>query len=169
MLGAFLPSSRYLTRHLMSYVNWSATRVVVEYGPGVGTLTTEILRRLRPDGILIAIERNPDFVRYMRENIKDKRLIVHEGSAEEVRDVLAANGASEADCIISGIPYSVLPPHVRDNIMHNSREVLRSGGVFLVYQYTSAILPHMRQIFGDIRTETEFRNIVPARIFCATV
>ena len=36
----------------------------VEYGPGVGTFTTKILERMRPDATLIAFEINPDFIKY---------------------------------------------------------------------------------------------------------
>jgi phospholipid N-methyltransferase len=37
-------------------VDWPATRVLVEYGPGIGTFTAEILRRLRPGGRFLAYQ-----------------------------------------------------------------------------------------------------------------
>ena len=65
MLGSIVPSSRFLIRELLNPVDWSRARVIVEYGPGVGVITAEVLRRMRPDALLIAIEMNPDFVSYL--------------------------------------------------------------------------------------------------------
>ena len=66
MLGSIIPSSRFLIRQLLQPVDWSAARVIVEYGPGVGSITAEILERMRPDAMLIAIETNSDFVKFLR-------------------------------------------------------------------------------------------------------
>jgi len=62
MLGWFLPSSRFLVERVLRQVDWVRARIIVEYGPGVGTFTWEILRRMRPDAILIALETNGAFV-----------------------------------------------------------------------------------------------------------
>jgi len=43
--------------------------------------------------------------------------------------------------------------------------VLRPNGAFLVYQFTGAVLPYLRQVFGRVHQEYEPRNILPARIF----
>lgn len=168
MLGSFVPSSRYLRRNLMRHVPRESS-CIVEYGPGVGTITFDLLRRLRRDGLLIAIEQNPEFVEFLRDNVADRRLHVYEGSAEDVPKILPLLGVHRADCIVSGIPYSTLAAETRDNILRNSRAVLRDGGTFLVYQFTSAVAPHMREVFGAVRQEIEFRNFLPARIFSARV
>lgn len=49
MLGSVIPSSRYLIRQLLRDVQWDRIRVIVEFGPGVGTISREILERMRPD------------------------------------------------------------------------------------------------------------------------
>src|SRR6478672_5619723 len=54
MLGSLIPSSSFLVNDLLSQVEFSRARVIVEYGPGVGTFTQEILRRMRPDAFLVA-------------------------------------------------------------------------------------------------------------------
>jgi phospholipid N-methyltransferase len=66
MLGSIVPSSRFLIKQLLQPINWTRARVIVEYGPGVGGITAEVLRHMRPDATLIAIEMNPDFVKYLR-------------------------------------------------------------------------------------------------------
>jgi len=65
-LGSLVPSSRFLVNSLLSRVDWERARVIVEYGPGIGNMTQEILKRMRPDAVLVAIEMNPEFVRFMQ-------------------------------------------------------------------------------------------------------
>src|ERR1700686_2429452 len=74
MLGAIVPSSRFLIKQLLEPIDWAQARVIVEYGPGVGGITAEILRRMPPDASLIAIETNPEFVCFLRSSTKDERL-----------------------------------------------------------------------------------------------
>src|SRR5262249_25646545 len=109
MLGSIVPSSRFLIKQLLEPINWSNARVIVEYGPGVGGITAEVLERLRPDGTMIAIETNPAFVKFLKSSFQDKRLHVVEASAESVADILRQLGHSKADYIISGIPFSTIP------------------------------------------------------------
>src|SRR3984957_4668958 len=106
MLGSIVPSSRFLIRQLLAPVNWTQARGFVEYGPGGGGITAEVLRRMHPDAILIAIEMNPDFVSYLGRAIPDPRLKVVQGSAESVDEILRRFGRDSADYIISGIPFS---------------------------------------------------------------
>src|SRR6202051_111821 len=104
MLGSIVPSSRFLIRRLLAPIDWSQARVIVEYGPGVGVVTWQILRHMRPDATLIVIETNPEFVAFLRSAIADVRLKVVEGPADEVIEILRESGHTKADYIISGIP-----------------------------------------------------------------
>ena len=168
MLGSILPSSRFLTDHVLSQVNWREVGTAVEYGPGVGTFTGQILRRMGSSARLVAIERSRDFANYIRGSIPDSRLSVVHGSAADVDSILATLGLKGADCIISGIPYSTMPLPTREIVLRRSHAVLRPGGSFIVYQFTGAVAPHLREVFGDVRQEFELLNILPARIFCCS-
>ena len=165
MLGSIVPSSRFLIRQLLEPVDWGQARVIVEYGPGVGVITTEVLRRMGPDTMLIAIETNPDFVSYLRDSIKDERLHVVEGSAESVDEILRRYGQSNASYIISGIPFSTIPAPVRERILLKTCDVLKPGGSFLVYQFSSRVLQDLQRIFRYVRRKFEPLNVLPAHLF----
>ena len=96
-----IPSSRFLINRLLRRVDWSAAEVIVEYGPGVGVITAEILRRMRPDATLIVFETNDDFVAYLRKALVDPRLHVIHGSAAEIENVLARPGPDARRAILS--------------------------------------------------------------------
>ena len=165
MLGSIVPSSRFLIRQLLAPVNWTQARVFVEYGPGVGGITAEVLRRMHPDAILIAIEMNPDFVSYLGRAIPDPRLKVVEGSAESVDEILRRFGRDSADYIISGIPFSTIPAAVRERILRKTCDVLKPRGAFLVYQFSTRVFADLKRIFGYVGRKFEPLNVLPAHLF----
>jgi phospholipid N-methyltransferase len=165
MLGSLIPSSRFLVNRLLEQVDWGRARTIVEYGPGVGTITGQILRRLRPDGSVVAIDTNRDFARYLARTLRDDRLHVIEGSAADAQENLRERGLGRADYVISGIPYSTMNPELRERILRSTHDLLQPDGAFLVYQFTRAVLPYLRQVFPQVQQEFEPRNIMPARMF----
>jgi phospholipid N-methyltransferase len=168
MLGSLIPSSRFLVDQVLRQMDFSRARTIVEYGPGVGTITGEILNRMSRQARLVTLETNPDFVAYLRGHYPQDNLIVEERSAEEVGEVLRERRIPGADYIISGIPFSTLPPEVRDAVLRATHAALVPGGQFLVYQFSGKVLPHLEEHFGQVRTEFELLNILPARLFYCT-
>jgi phospholipid N-methyltransferase len=165
MLGSVIPSSRFLIRELLSQVDWARAELIVEYGPGVGTITREILKRMGPDARLLVLEMNQEFAGFLRESIDDPRLEVVHGSAAEVQVVLQRMGLARADYIVSGIPFSTIPPDVRAAILQSTRESLAPDGRFLVYQFSGKVLPHLKKVFRHVQQDFEPLNILPARLF----
>ena len=168
MLGSVIPSSRFLVEQVLEPIDWSRTRVIVEYGPGIGTFTGEILRRMRSDAHLVAIETNRDFVRFLTRTVRDPRLHVVQESAAEVRAVLERLALPAPRYIISGIPLGSMPDPVRADIALKSRAALEPGGAFLVYQFTARALPTLQRTFGDVKRSFERRNFPPAQLFLCT-
>jgi|GEM_PF-189206 len=165
MLGSVIPSSRYLINQVLGKIVWSRANVIVEYGPGVGTFTAEILRNLPQNGKLLVVETNEDFVEFLRVSIPDPRLHVMHGSAADVSRYLTEIGAERADYIISGIPFSTMPVKVRDDIIRATREALQPDGAFLVYQFSPKVQPYLESEFRQVDRAFELRNILPAQLF----
>jgi len=168
MLGSIVPSSRFLVKDLMSEIDWDRARVLVEFGPGVGTITREVLKRMRPDAVLVVIELNEEFVQYLGATIRDPRLRIVHGSAAHVRRILSEQGLAPADCIISGLPYSLLPEEVRKEIVSESRQALKAEGSLLVFQFSPSVLPYLKSSFSSVKLGFQLLNILPARIFHCT-
>ena len=166
VLGSVVPSSRFLVDQLLRRVDWSTAAVVIEYGPGVGTFTDAMLRRMRPDARLIAIELNEEFVEFLKSSYPDPRLRVVRGSALDVDVILREQGRAHADAIVSGIPFSTIGHDLRMQILRKTRAALGPGGKFLVYQFSRAVEPYLRESFRTVEEEFVPFNILPARIFC---
>jgi phospholipid N-methyltransferase len=168
MLGSVIPSSRWLVEQLLRDVDWQRARVIVEFGPGVGTITREILARMRPDATLVAIEVNDEFVRVLRNGIADARLRVAHRSAADVNEILAGLGQPKADYLLAGIPFSILSDGDRASVLRAAYDALRDDGVMLVYQFSGRVRADLEKLFRTVHQRFEPRNILPARVFhCA--
>lgn len=165
MLGSVIPSSRFLVHQLLRDVDWDRARVIVELGPGVGTISRQVLRHMRPDATLVAFEINDDFVRHLNENFADPRLRVQHRSGAEVNDALRELGLGKADYVIAGIPFSILSDEDRMAVLRNCHEALAEGGVMLVYQFSNKVRADLEKLFGRVRRMFEPRNVLPAHVF----
>ena len=165
MVGSIIPSSKVLIDKMLEPVDWSSCKLFVEYGPGVGTFTQHILDRLAPDAILLTIDTNPDFTAYLAGKFRDSRLRAVTGSAADVGRIMADFGFDHADYVLSGLPFSTLPPGVGPSISAATAEALRPGGAFLVYQFSPKVLEFLRPSFDRIDRGFEWVNIPPAQLF----
>ena len=167
MVGSVIPSSRVLIDKMLRPVDWENTKLFVEYGPGVGTFTRRVLEQLRPDATLVTIDTNADFTRYLKDSIDDPRLVAVTGSAAEVEKILADRGLGQVDYVLSGLPFSTLPPGVGDDIAEATANVLRPGGAFLVYQFSPKVRDFIKPHFDRIKRGFEWVNVPPATLFWA--
>jgi len=167
MVGSIIPSSRVLIEKMLGPVDWANTKLFVEYGPGVGTFTRPVLEKLAPDAKLVTIDTNADFTRYLKEAIDDPRLITVTGSAADVEKILIEHGLGSADYVLSGLPFSTLPPGVGDAIAEATSNVIRPGGAFLVYQFSPKVLDFIKPHFKPIKRGFEWINVPPATLFWA--
>jgi phospholipid N-methyltransferase len=167
MVASVVPSSRALINRMLAPVAWQETSLFVEYGPGVGTFCRAILDRLPADANYIAIDTNADFVRHLRDHISDPRFSAVLGSAADVERIISDHGHDNADYILSGLPFSTLPPGVGEAIGCATAAVLRPGGAFLVYQLSpkcrSFFAPHLPRFDHAM----EWRNIPPVQLYWA--
>jgi phospholipid N-methyltransferase len=167
MVGSVIPSSKVLIDKMLKPVDWANTKLFVEYGPGVGTFTQEILNRLAPDAILLTIDTNAEFTTYLSRKIRDSRLRAVTGSAADVRTIMSDFGLTHADYILSGLPFSTLPAGVGPKIAEETAEALRPGGAFLVYQFSPKVRQFIAPYFERIDRDFEWINIPPATLFWA--
>src|SRR5262245_61413215 len=86
-VGWLLPSSRFVVNDVLKQIDWPRARVIVEYGPGTGTFTTRMLKRMRADAKLIAVEINPEFCRFLSKSVTDPRFHLVRESASEIDSI----------------------------------------------------------------------------------
>lgn len=163
-VGSIIPSSRFLERRIIALAGVASAHTVIELGAGTGGTTRAILRGLPQNGRLLVIEINARFCRRLRQ-IRDTRLIVHRGSAQELQDAIATYRLPAPDAIISGIPFSTMSPDTGNRILTAIESVLAPGGRFVAYQFRKQVDDLASPLLGPARTEMALLNIPPMRLY----
>ena len=167
-VGAITPSSKHLTKKILSFVDFKKEGLVLlEYGPGTGPFTSEIVKYLKPTDQLIVIELNPKFATDLKEKFKDyKNVKIHEDCVANTQKILDKEGIKKVDYIISGIPFSSLPKDVTEDILINTKSIMSNTTIFLTFQYSKFKKESFEKYFEIIDVKFVFRNIPSAFIFC---
>jgi phospholipid N-methyltransferase len=164
-VGSVIPSSRFLERRIVQCANAHAARIVVELGPGTGGTTRALLNSMRADARLLAIDLSRAFCGRLATTIQDARLAIQCGSAEHVEAFMQGLRLPHADAIVSGIPFSTMPPAVADRIARAVATALAPGGHFVAYQVRPHVADYMAPYLGTSRCEWELINVPPMRVF----
>jgi phosphatidylethanolamine/phosphatidyl-N-methylethanolamine N-methyltransferase len=164
-VGSIIPSSRFMEKRLVRVARIDQARVIIELGPGTGGTTKALLRRMRPDARLLAIEINPRFVQLLERTIDDPRLIVHEGSAADIADALRQHGLEAPDVILSGIPFSTMDRELGLSILRSIDDNLAPTGRFVAYQFRDRVEDLGRQVMGAPSVQVELLNVPPMRVY----
>jgi len=168
-IGAITRSSKYVINAVVRNFDGQILHRVVEYGPGDGVMTREILSRMPIDGQLIAVETNHRFFKALKK-INDPRLRVIRGTAQEVSKELKRHNRMDVDLIVSSIPFSILKSDDRESIVSNTFNTLKSDGKFIIFhQYSPLMLGLLNKYFNTdaVNTQFELRNILPCFIMSA--
>ena len=148
-VGDVAPSSSYVIKRVTEALP-NGVKTIVEYGPGEGVITKELLKQLPPDGRLLAIELNAEFIEKIKK-IKDPRLTVVAGNAVRAHEIVRENNMVLVDAVISGIPftfsYFFIPNKVKMAIVESTRKLLRAKGVFIQYQSSLLMRRFLKQHF----------------------
>lgn len=136
--GAVKASSPWLARQILATANISPQSSIVEFGPGTGVFTEEIVQGITSDNYFFAIEVNERFVQATRHRCPNVR-VVHD-SAENTRRYLHDQGLKSCDRIISGLPWAAFPPALQDTLLDTVLDVLSPGGRFVTFAYLQGLL-----------------------------
>ncbi|MEC1069225.1 class I SAM-dependent methyltransferase [Priestia megaterium] len=165
-VGALLPSSTHLAEKMVKGIDFEHADCIVEYGPGTGVFTRELVRRRSACTTLLLIEYNRHFYEKVKEQVRDeKNVYVIHGSAENVQKYLIQYDIPKVDYVLSGLPFASLASEVSECILQNTRSVLAKEGKFITFQYTNFKKQLIRSFFPHIKVEKEWRNVPPAYIF----
>jgi phospholipid N-methyltransferase len=175
VVGAVAPSSGGLARRMVEWIDWPRARTVLEYGPGTGAFTREILSRLDAGARMVAIEINPHFAAALAEQFPAVR--VHEENVKNVEKVCRDEGIAVVDAILCGLPWASFAPADQDECLEAMLRVLRPGGQFATFAYLQGLLlpagrrfrRKLRQYFSRVQTSSiVWRNLPPAFVYRCT-
>lgn len=163
-IGSIIPSSRFLEKRLMELGEVTTAKTIVELGSGTGGTTRAILATMPADARLLCIEINPHFCSWLNK-INDPRLIVHCGSAADLRELLEEHELDAPDMVLSGIPFSTMGDALGTRILETIYSVLAPAGRFIAYQVRDQVSHLSNPIMGTPHFERAMLNIPPVRVY----
>lgn len=173
-------SSRWLVDAMLAAIPSNA-KIVVEFGPGTGTLTRAILSKLGPEAKLYAIELERGLLEGCVKSIDDPRLIGVHGSAVDAAQLLGPTVTGSADAVISSLGLSLMDEDIRQGIMAAAKELCATDAAFTQYAYVHAryvaysqqrkkfftwdARPFVRGVWPRVEETMVWKNVPPALVF----
>lgn len=164
-VASIIPSSRSLIRKVMGKMDFSRPRVIAEFGPGEGCHTREIVRRMHPESHLFLFELDQELAGHLEKDFSSEpRVSVHNADAATLPQVLAGRGIPHCDYVISGIPFSIMEPEKKKELLRTTYDSLapHDDAAFIIYQITNEL--HARghcAHFPRVESEYVLANIPP--------
>lgn len=167
-VGALIPSSRFLAKDLLSYIDFTKKNlVIVEYGPGSGTFTKEIVKWLKQGDQLIVIEENDEFVEKLKRRVDQMNNVsIHLDCVTNSSRIFERAGIDKLDYIISGIPFSSIPKEMTEDILKSTKQIMSDQTLFITYQYSTFKMSTFKRHLTILDKKFVFRNIPPAYAIC---
>ena len=172
VIGAIAPSSSHLARAMMEWLEWNDALVVIEYGPGTGSFTNEIIRNKLPECKYLGIEINAVLAGIFRKQFPS--LTLYEDSVANVRAICDLEKVASADCIVCGLPWASFSASMQTTFLDAMMSVLRPGGQFVTFAYLQGLLlpagqrfrRKLRRYFSQVSTsQTVWLNLPPAFVY----
>ncbi|MBI2480839.1 MAG: methyltransferase domain-containing protein [Planctomycetia bacterium] len=171
-VGAIAPSTQRLALRMVRWIDWESANTVVEYGPGLGAFTEQILRHKRPDAKFFAVELHSEFAATLATRFPD--LTVLEDSVANIESLCQQQGVSEVDTIICGLPWAAFSDRDQTVFLDAMMKVLKPGGQLATFAYLSGmVLPaahrfrnKLKVYFSEVQASpTVWLNFPPAFIY----
>jgi phospholipid N-methyltransferase len=160
-IGSPFQSSRHAAKKICNAIDFQTAQRIIEIGPGIGNITRELLKRLKPDAQLVVFEINEDLCRHL-ERIQDRRLVIYNASGFELTDRFKG----KADYVISEIPIATLSSAALSRFYRGIKAVLRGTGSCLQLQLSLLSYRKVRSLFKNVRVVFTLFNLPPLFIYC---
>ena len=163
-VGSIAPTGRRLAEEMAKAVRPQSGLPVLELGPGMGAITRAILASGLPPHQLVAIERDPAFVRKLRRDFPGVRFV--EGDAFDLERALEGTGAGEFDAVVSGLPLLNFSKARRLRLLEALLDRLPPGRPVVQFSY-GAVSPFPRNGAGHETGSGNWilGNLPPARVW----
>lgn len=172
--GSLIPSSRWLAREAVAAVPADGRPVVVELGPGTGSMTRAIQQHLSEGGHHLAVELNPRFAELIEARFPTVEVV--NADAARLPELVRSRGLPHADAIVSSLPWASFSENFQNALLRAVTASLAPDGVFTTFAYLHALYtPAARRFRGRLRESfdevvvgrTVWRNLPPALVYSA--
>lgn len=160
-IGTIAPSGPALVREMVGGFDWASIEAAVEYGPGTGVFTAEVMRRKSASTKFFAIERGEALVAATRSRCPD--VDVAHDDVRNVRRLCADRQIDRVDAIVCGLPWAAFGESLQTEILREMFGVLPPGGRFATFAYVQGMALRAARRFSR-RLDNEFTEVRRSRV-----
>ncbi len=164
MVGAIIPSGRFLASAIAIEVERYGDGPVIELGSGTGAVTSALIRRGIEPKRLVLVEFNPVFCQILSRRYPCSKII--QGDAYDLAGRLDGLNLPPAEAVISGLPLFYRPVEERIRLLLNAFKFMAPAAPFI--QFTYAITSPIPRSQPDVISQPSsviWRNLPPARVW----
>lgn len=164
-VGAVAASGKELAKKMIEPINFNNANVIIEYGPGTGSFSKEIIKRKNKNTIYIMIELNKEFYNTLKKIIKEENNIhIINDDVQNIENILKQYNIKEIDYIVSGLPFASLPKKISNKILKNTQNII-GNGLFITFQYTKFKEKLFTKYFKVKDILKANKNVPPAYVY----
>lgn len=144
-------------------IDFSKDLNIVEYGPGDGVFSDRLLQDMTQNSKISIFEIDESFCKLLKEKYKNEpRVTIYDISACQIRKFFEKESV---DYIISSLPLAFIEPHIVGEILDKSRQVLKSTGKYIQYQYFLQNKKQIKSYFPKTDYKFTLFNFPPAFVY----
>ena len=164
-IGSVLPSSPQLGKAMAGWLSPDPADLVLELGPGTGSITSSLLSHGVPPDRLVAIEMGEKFAELLKLRFPSVHVI--QGDAQEMERLLRPHtaGTRRVGTVISSLPLKQFSTEFTRELAGKILAQLRPGGCWVQYSYDLVQRRHRgTEQFGLHGSKIVWMNFPPARV-----
>ncbi len=167
-VASITPTSQIAARRIVDMLDISRPVTIIEYGPGTGSVASEIRARMSPTSRLLLVEIDEIFVRQLQEKFRDdERVIVVHGDIQNIETIIKEAHIEMVDAVLASIPLSLLSPEDTEKIIAKTHNILKKEGIFLVFNFVQKVFPRIEAQFAQTQRKIIWSNIPPLSVLIA--
>ena len=168
--GTIKPSSKYLINDCLKHLDFKKNQIILEFGPGNGCITQELLNRTPTTSRLISFEVNSKFFKHCKKTFKsDTNFTIVNHSAIAFEEVLKEQGIKKVDYIISSLPLTLLKEEEVISLLEKISKFIKKEGCFVQYQYSLGKYKMLKKKFAKVNVDFTLRNVPPSFVYKCVV
>jgi phosphatidylethanolamine/phosphatidyl-N-methylethanolamine N-methyltransferase len=163
-VGSVWPTSAVMARKMAGVIDLSSGLPVLEFGPGTGPITKQILATGIAPPLVWTLEYSHEFCEKLRAKFSDIHVV--EGDAFDLDETLKGEAPRLFDCAISGLPLLNFPVAQRVAFVESVLSRLPAGRPLIQFSYgPKSPVPAGLGRYQVKRAGMVLRNIPPAQLW----
>lgn len=144
-------------------IDFSKDLQIVEYGPGDGIFTDELLKQISQNSHITIFKIDEWFCNFLKEKYKNEsRVTIIDKSACHIKDFFEKDSI---DYILSSLPLAFIDKNIVCDILWKSKFILKPEWKFIQYQYFLQNKNQIKHYFPKMDYKFTFLNFPPAFVY----